>query len=1270
TLRGGVEVTLRGAGGAAELTVRDTGTGIPVEAQPHLFERFYRVQGAPGRTHEGSGIGLALVHELVKLHGGTVRVESEPGVGSAFTVTIPGGWEHLPTGQRVAAAEAGANGSVAAAFVAEALRWLPDGMEEMGASADASFSASTDRPRVLLADDNADMREYIARLLARECEVVAVADGQAALEAALDERPDLVLTDVMMPRLDGFGLLRAMREDAALQTVPIILLSARAGEEARVEGLEAGADDYLTKPFQTRELLAKVNGTLALARARAEAMAREAELRAERNEVLEGMNLAFMAMDADFRIVYLNPEADRLRGLTPEEYLGRIHWEAFPASNGTEVETNFRRAMTERVPVRFENFYAPWQQWFEINAYPMSGGRLGVFFREITESKCAKEAIRASAEQLRLIADTAPVFIAHCDREHRYKFVNEPYAARFGLRREEVIGRRIAEVVGEAAYASIRPHLVRVLAGEVVEFEVGIPYEKLGAHWMRCAYAPERAANGEIVGLVAVVIDITDRKQMEEELGRSEALYRAIGESIDYGVWICDRGGRNTYASESFLNLIGLTQQQCSDFGWGDRLSPEEFARTLAAWRECVRTGSNWDREHHFRGADGDWHSILARGVPVRDERGEIISWAGINLDITERKRAELELREAHDRLQTVMGSITDGLAVLDKNWCYTHFSDQAARIIGMRPEQLLGGCVWDLFPATEGTKFHEGYHRAVATGQPVEFEEYYPEPLNKWLECRCYPSAEGLSVYFHDITARKQADAVLRQNEALFSTLIEQAPLGVYVVDAQFRLQQINPIAMPAFEHVHPLIGRDFSEVMEILWGPEVGGECARVFRHTLETGERFVSPPFAAPRHDLGEERAYDWETQRVTLPDGQHGVVCYFTDVTERRRAEAALQEAKDAAETANSSKDRFLAVLSHELRTPLTPVLMAAGALEHDSELPPEVREDMAMIKRNVELETKLIDDLLDLSRITSGKMKLEIEPVDLNEAVRRVCAICRSAVHERGLRLEMSLDNAAGLVAADPARLQQMLWNVLKNAIKFTPEAGLIHISTRRLAGPRGEVRVQDSGRGIPAEVLPRVFNAFEQGHPGVTRQFGGLGLGLAICKALAELHHGSIRAESAGADLGSTFVIELPAKTPAAFSKPADPAPAENGKPRSLRLLVVEDHADTARTLNRLLRRAGFAVVSAADAASATAFAERETFDLLISDLGLPDGNGYEIMRHIRAKRGVPGIAMSGYGMEEDVRRSREAGFVEHLVKPINGPQLIAAIQRATEGRS
>jgi signal transduction histidine kinase len=271
------------------------------------------------------------------------------------------------------------------------------------------------------------------------------------------------------------------------------------------------------------------------------------------------------------------------------------------------------------------------------------------------------------------------------------------------------------------------------------------------------------------------------------------------------------------------------------------------------------------------------------------------------------------------------------------------------------------------------------------------------------------------------------------------------------------------------------------------------------------------------------------YEYIFNPVVGADGTVEAVAGSTrDITERKRVEAALIEARRTAEAANQTKDRFLAVLSHELRSPLTPVLMALATLEHDSDLRPDVRDHLAMMKRNIELETKLINELLDLSRISSGKVELDLETVDLNEIVCQVCQGCGSQIRERSLRLETDLYDGRALIVADSARLQQVLRNVLENAIKFTPRNGTISVTIARQASGRWEVRVQDSGIGIPSEAMPAIFDAFEQGSMTVTRQYGGLGLGLAVCKTLIELHRGSIHAESAGQGEGSTFILQLP----------------------------------------------------------------------------------------------------------------------------------------------
>ena len=383
-------------------------------------------------------------------------------------------------------------------------------------------------------------------------------------------------------------------------------------------------------------------------------------------------------------------------------------------------------------------------------------------------------------------------------------------------------------------------------------------------------------------------------------------------------------------------------------------------------------------------------------------------------------------------------------------------------------------------------------------------------------------------------------------------------------------------------------------------------------------------------------------------------------------ERARAERAVREARDAAEAANRAKDQFLAVLSHELRTPLSPVVMLVSAMEEDPELPPRLREDVATVRRNVALETQLIDDLLDVSRVISGKLRLRTEPVSVHEVLKHTVEVC--APDSLAKKLDVTVDAGAGadVVTGDPARLEQVFWNLLKNAVKFTPEGQRIHIGTRNVGPGTIRVEVRDTGVGIARELLPRLFNAFQQGDPTDARQFGGLGLGLAISKAVLDMHGGTIRAESDGPGKGATFVVELATCAPAAADAPRG-APARaasaNGTPLP-RLLLVEDHADTAVALSRLLRLEGFHVKTAGSVAAAIQFAADEPFDVVVSDIGLPDGTGYDLMSHIRDRHGIRGIALTGYGMEGDMQRGRDAGFADYLVKPVNVHQLKEVIRR------
>ena len=368
----------------------------------------------------------------------------------------------------------------------------------------------------------------------------------------------------------------------------------------------------------------------------------------------------------------------------------------------------------------------------------------------------------------------------------------------------------------------------------------------------------------------------------------------------------------------------------------------------------------------------------------------------------------------------------------------------------------------------------------------------------------------------------------------------------------------------------------------------------------------------------------------------------------------------QKARAESERANLAKDSFLAMLSHELRTPLTPVLTSVFGLEQAESLPEEVRESLQMIRRNVELEARLIDDLLDLTRISKGKVQLSLELVDAHLLLRNALEICQADIDHKNLSLQTDFAADKVCLEADPARLQQIFWNLIKNAVKFTPEGGRLRIRTGNDDG-QFRVEISDSGMGIDAETLPKIFNAFEQGD---RTQLGGLGLGLAISKALVETHHGKLTAESAGSNQGATFTATFPiAKSDAGAI--ATSIPSSPGARKSMRILLVEDHEDTNRSLTHLLRRRGYEVQAARSVESALKLAENERFDVLVSDIGLPDGSGIDLMQKLKNDHPIFGIALSGFGMEEDLRRSHDVGFIHHLIKPVDLNRLDALIQQS-----
>ncbi len=433
---------------------------------------------------------------------------------------------------------------------------------------------------------------------------------------------------------------------------------------------------------------------------------------------------------------------------------------------------------------------------------------------------------------------------------------------------------------------------------------------------------------------------------------------------------------------------------------------------------------------------------------------------------------------------------------------------------------------------------------------------------------------------------------------------------------------------------------------------------------------------------RHELRIRRhdgAYRWfDVRIVAMRDPRGSVNKWFgscTDIHAQRESNeerelllASEQAARQAAEEANRAKDRFLAMLSHELRTPLTPVLAGTRLLEQIPGLPEAARAGVLMIRRNIELEARLIDDLLDLTRVANGKLSLTLDTVDVHEVIDAVLELFHSEMQIKQQDVHVEREAQQHYVRGDRARMQQMFWNLVRNAAKFTPDGGHIFVRTRD-ERMHVVIEVEDTGIGIAPEQIGKLFHAFEQGSHNMTRQFGGLGLGLAVTKALTEAHGGTVSAKSPGTHCGATFTIVLPTAAPGSgVARPAD----HSGPHRAgaLEILLIEDHEDTAEVMSQLIRALGHEVAVATSVAGALALTAAQRFDLVVSDIGLPDGSGIDFIRAFRKESAAPAIALTGFGTDDDVRRSIDAGFTAHLTKPVNFEQLERLIEEMVTQRA
>lgn len=635
--------------------------------------------------------------------------------------------------------------------------------------------------------------------------------------------------------------------------------------------------------------------------------------------------------------------------------------------------------------------------------------------------------------------------------------------------------------------------------------------------------------------------------------------------------------------------------------------------------------------------------------------------------------RARHRQREVQDLLEqqeVVLTGISDAFSYVDRDWRYVYVNERVAELASLPREKMMGRNIWEVFPDAVGTEFYRLAHIAMNDRRATQ-GEFFHSPWGRWVDTRIYPTKNGIVIFRADVTERKEQERLANERE-------------VKLKESQERLRLATEAADVGTFDFYPETGElQFSDRSRELFGiPADTKVTYETYLEGVHPDDRHIVHETVARVRQRGSTGRFDIEYRSVGLTDKKErwvaergravldsaGKVTRFVgtmlDITEKKNAEILLQRAKEEAEEANRSKDRFLAMLSHELRTPLTPVLMTIAAMRREPNLNDDLRRDLEVLQRNVELEALLIDDLLDLTRIAHGKLELHSDAVDIHSTIEHALSISAGDITAKGIRVIRNFEAREHHCWADPARLQQVFWNLVKNSAKFTPEGGRIEIQTRNDDGHQIVIEISDSGIGIDEKLLPRIFDAFEQGGHLITSKYGGLGLGLAISKRVVDLHAGTLEARSEGPGRGATFVVRLKAMETSLLEGPVLFLESEPPQPRHIQILFVEDHEDTARVLGRILRNAGFDVSQAGTVTDAVALAAGRHFDLLVSDLGLPDGSGLDLMKQLREAQGITGIALSGFGTDDDIAASMAAGFAAHLTKPVDWDRLRAEIDR------
>jgi PAS domain S-box-containing protein len=747
-------------------------------------------------------------------------------------------------------------------------------------------------------------------------------------------------------------------------------------------------------------------------------------------------------------------------------------------------------------------------------------------------------------QQLQIVTDSMAAPVTRCSRDFKYLWVSKPYADWMNRPAQEIIGQPIVEIIGPEAFGQLRPNFEKVLEGQVVRYEERVDFQRIGPRWINAVYTPTLDSTGVPDGWVAVVLDITDRQQMEAALRHSEQRFARFMHHLPGLAWIKDLQGRYVYANDAAVKTFGCTAEKLLGRTDDEVFPPETAAQFKQNDQKALTSETGAQVIETLEHEDGIVHHSVVSKFPILGPVGTPTLVGGMAIDITDRLQAEKVLAESEERFRQLAENVNEVFWMTDP---------QTTQLLYISPayERVWGRTCQSLYE------------------NPRSFmDAIHPED-------------------------RERVRVAVLENQSRG----EQTDKEYRVVRPDGSIRWVRDRAFP------------------------VRNAAGQFYR------------------------------------------VVGIIDDFTERKYAEEALKEA-------DRRKDEFLATLAHELRNPLAPIRNAAQVLRLRDLADPLLSSARDMIDRQVQQMVRLIDDLLDISRITQGKLQLRKERVDLAAVVRSAVEASRPLIDAHGHDLTVTLPHESVLVDADPIRLAQVFSNLLNNAAKYTEKGGHIWLTAER-HGAEAAVSVRDTGIGIAADHLPRLFEMFSQAAPALERSQGGLGIGLALVRGLVELHGGCALGRSAGLGKGSEFAVRLPVAEAPALAGPessADGGPWCCG-PRC-RILVADDLRDCVDSLAMMLRLAGHDIQTAHDGLEAVQAAASFRPDVALLDIGMPKMNGYEAARHIRQQpwgKEMLLIALTGWGQEEDKRRTFEAGFDHHVTKPVEPAALEQLLASRTE---